>query len=90
MENYKALIVQNNSTKFPIIFHHHMRSIETKVYKWDAVAQQTVAGINIYPKYFKEQDDYATIDKNVSLLNIAFLLYCMFKTSNVTGFNKWL
>jgi hypothetical protein len=49
-----------------------------------------VAGINTYPKYFKEQDNYATIDKEASMLNVAFLLYHTFKASNATGFNKWL
>ena len=63
---------------------------ETKVYKQDAVIQQTAVGINTYPKYFKEQDNYTIINKNMFMLNIAFLLYHIFKTSNATGFNKWL
>jgi len=49
-----------------------------------------VAGINTYPKYFKKQDNYATINKDASMLNVAFLLYCTFKASNATSFNKWL
>ena len=67
-----------------------MRLTEIKVYKWDTVVQQTVVGINTYPEYFKEQDDYAMINKDISMLNIAFLLYRMFKASNATGFNKRL
>ena len=47
-----------------------------------------MAGINICLKYFKEQDDYITIDEDVSMLNIVFLLYYMFKASNATGFDK--
>ena len=30
------------------------------------------------------------IDKDAFMLNIAFLLYCIFKASNATSFNKWL
>jgi len=30
------------------------------------------------------------IDEDASMLNIAFLLYRMFKASNATGFNKRL
>ena len=90
IEDYKILIAQNCPAKFPIIFCHHMHSTETKVYKQDVVIQQTVAGIDTCPKYFKEQNNYAMIDKNMSMLNVAFLLYCMFKASNVTSFNKWL
>ena len=67
-----------------------MRSIKTKVYKRDAVIQQTAVGINICPKYFKKQDNYTIINKNASILNIAFLLYYIFKTSNTTSFNKRL
>ena len=67
-----------------------MRLTETKVYKWDAVIQQTAVGINTRPKYFKEQDDYTIINKNAFILNIAFLLYYMFKTSNAINFNKQL
>ena len=52
--------------------------------------QQIAVGINTYPKYFKKQDDYAIINKDVFILNIAFLLYCIFKTSNATSFNKRL
>ena len=52
--------------------------------------QQTAAGINTCPKYFKKQNNYTTIDKDASILNIAFLLYYMFKTSNATSFNKRL
>ena len=64
--------------------------IETKVYKQDAIIQQTAVGINICPKYFKEQNNYNTIDKDASILNIVFLLYHTFKASNSTGFNKQL
>ena len=64
--------------------------METKVYIQDAIIQQTAAGINTCPKYFKKQDNYAIINKDASMLNIAFLLYRMFKASNATGFNKWL
>ena len=67
-----------------------MRSTETKVYIRDTIIQQTAAGINTRPKYFKKQDNYAMINKDASILNIAFLLYCMFKASNATGFNKQL
>ena len=49
-----------------------------------------MAGINTHLEYFKEQDDYAMIDKNASMLNIAFLLYCIFKANNATSFNKRL
>jgi len=41
-------------------------------------------------KYFKKQDNYAIINKDVSILNIAFLLYHIFKASNATSFNKRL
>ena len=61
---------------------------ETKVYKQDAIVQQTAAGIDTRPKYFKEQNDYATINKDISILNIAFLLYRTFKANNTTNFNK--
>ena len=64
--------------------------METKVYKRDAVIQQIVANINTCPEYFKEQDDYAIINKDAFILNIAFLLYCTFKASNATSFNKRL
>ena len=67
-----------------------MRLMETKVYKRDTIVQQTAAGINTYPKYFKEQDNYATINEDASILNIAFLLYRIFKASNATSFNKRL
>ena len=30
------------------------------------------------------------INKDASILNIVFLLYCIFKASNATSFNKWL
>ena len=63
---------------------------ETKVYKRDAVIQQIVVGINTYLKYFKEQNNYTIINKDMFMLNIAFLLYYMFKASNATSFNKWL
>jgi hypothetical protein len=33
IEDYKALIVQGYSAKFPIVLHRYMRLIETKVYK---------------------------------------------------------
>ena len=62
--------------------------METKVYKWDIIIQQIVAGINTCPKYFKEQNNYTMIDKDISMLNIAFLLYYIFKASNATSFNK--
>jgi hypothetical protein len=54
IENYKALITQSCPAKFPIVFCHHMHLTETKVYKRDAVIQQTAAGIDIYLKYFKK------------------------------------
>ena len=56
----------------------------------DAIIQQTATGIDIYLEYFEEQDDYNTINKDASMLNVAFLLYCTFKASNSTGFNKQL
>jgi len=62
--------------------------METKVYKRDTIIQQTAVGINTYPKYFKEQDNYAIINEDAFILNIVFLLYCMFKASNATSFNK--
>ena len=67
-----------------------MHLIETKVYKQDAIVQQTAAGINTYPKYFKKQNNYTIINKDAFILNIAFLLYRIFKASNTTSFNKWL
>ena len=67
-----------------------MRLTETKVYKRDAVIQQIVVGINTCPKYFKEQDDYTIINKDIFMLNITFLLYCIFKANNATSFNKQL
>ena len=63
---------------------------ETKVYKRDAIIQRTAVGINTRPKYFKEQDNYTTINKDISILNIAFLLYHTFKASNAINFNKQL
>ena len=90
MEDYKALITQGCPAKFPIVLCRYIRLTETKVYIQDAIIQRTAAGINTRPKYFKKQDDYATINKDTSMLNIAFLLYRMFKASNATGFNKWL
>ena len=90
IEDYKALIIQGCPAKFPIILCHYMHLMETKVYKQDAVVQQTAAGINTYLKYFKEQDNYAIINEDVSILNIVFLLYYIFKASNATGFNKQL
>ena len=67
-----------------------MRLTEIKVYKQDTVVQQIVIGINTCFKYFKEQDNYAIINKDAFMLNIVFLLYYIFKASNTTGFNKWL
>ena len=67
-----------------------MRLTETKVYKRDAIIQRTAVGINTCPKYFKEQNNYTIINKEASILNIAFLLYRTFKASNTTGFNKRL
>jgi len=67
-----------------------MRLTETKVYIQDAIIQQTAVGINTYPKYFKKQDNYTTINKDTFMLNVAFLLYYTFKASNATGFNKRL
>ena len=64
--------------------------MEIKVYKRDTVVQQIAVGINTRPKYFKEQNNYTTINKNMSILNITFLLYCTFKASNATNFNKQL
>ena len=90
MEDYKALITQGYLTKFPIILYRHIRLMETKVYIQDTIIQQTAVGINTYPKYFKKQDNYAIINKDAFILNIAFLLYRTFKASNATGFNKWL
>ena len=90
IEDYKVLIAQGRPAKFPIVLYHHMRLTETKVYKQDAVIQQTAAGINTRPKYFKKQDNYAMINEDASMLNIAFLLYYTFKASNATGFNKRL
>ena len=49
-----------------------------------------MVGIDTCPKYFKEQDNYTIINKDISILNIIFLLYCTFKASNATGFDKWL
>ena len=37
IEDYKALIAQGRPAKFPIILRRHMRLMETKVYKRDAV-----------------------------------------------------
>ena len=90
MEDYKALIAQGYFAKFPIVFCRHMCLLETKVYKWDTVVQQTAAGNNICPEYFKEQDDYIMVNEDAFMLNIAFLLYYTFKASNATGFNKQL
>ena len=67
-----------------------MHLIETKVYKQDAIVQQIAVGINTYPKYFKEQNDYTIINNDMFILNIAFLLYCIFKASNATSFDKQL
>jgi UDP-N-acetylmuramyl pentapeptide phosphotransferase/UDP-N-acetylglucosamine-1-phosphate transferase len=82
--------VQGHPTKFPIVFCRYMHLMKTKVYKWDAIIQQIVAGINTYFKYFKEQDNYTIINKDMFILNIAFLLYYIFKASNATNFNKQL
>jgi len=90
IEDYKILITQGRPAKFPIIFRRYIRLIKTKVYKWDAVVQRIAVGINIYFKYFKEQDNYIIINKDMSILNVAFLLYYIFKTNNAIGFNKWL
>ena len=90
IEDYKALIMQGRPAKFPIVLCRYMRLTETKVYKQDAVVQWTAAGIDTRPEYFKEQDDYAIINKDASMLNIAFLLYCTFKASNATSFDKQL
>jgi hypothetical protein len=90
IEDYKVLIMQSHPVKFPIILHRYIHLMETKVYKQDAIIQQTAAGINTHFKYFKEQDDYAIINKDTSILNIVFLLYHIFKTSNATSFNKQL
>ena len=90
MEDYKALIMQGRPAKFLIVLYYYMRLTETKVYKWDAVIQRTAAGIDICPEYFEEQDNYAIINEDASMLNIAFLLYYMFKASNAIGFNKRL
>jgi cellular nucleic acid-binding protein len=90
MEEYEALIAQGRPAKFPIVLRRHMRSTEIKVYKRDAVVQRTAAGIDTRPEYFEEQDDYATIDEDASMLNVAFLLYRTFKASNATGFDKRL
>jgi len=54
IEDYKALITQGRPTKFPIVLRRYIRLTETKVYKRDAVIQQTAAGINTRPKYFKK------------------------------------
>ena len=90
IEDYEVLITQGRPAKFPIVLCRYIRLIETKVYKRDAIIQQIAVGINTYPKYFKEQDNYAIINKDVSILNIAFLLYRIFKASNATSFNKRL
>ena len=90
IEDYEALITQGRPTKFSIILRRYIRLTETKVYKRDTIIQRIAVGINTYPKYFKEQDNYAIIDKDASILNIVFLLYRMFKASYTTGFNKWL
>ena len=90
IEDYEALIVQGRPAKPLIVLCHHMHLMETKVYKWDTIVQQTAASIDTHPEYFKEQDDYDIIDEDASMLNVAFLLYCMFKASNSTSFNKRL
>ena len=90
IEDYKALIIQGCLAKFPIILCRYIHLIETKVYKRDTVVQRTAVGINTCSKYFEEQDNYAIINEEASILNIAFLLYYTFKASNATGFNKWL
>ena len=90
IEDYKALITQGRPAKFPIILCRYIRLTETKVYKRDTIIQRTAVGINTYPMYFKEQDNYTTINKDASMLNIAFLLYRTFKASNATSFNKRL
>src|SRR6266702_2927947 len=90
IEDYKALIAQGRLVKFPIVLCRHMHLTETKVYKRDAVVQRTAVGINTCLEYFEEQDDYATIDEDMFMLNVIFLLYRTFKASNAIGFNKWL
>ena len=90
IEDYKVLIIQSHFTKFFIVLHCYICLMETKVYIQDAVIQQTAVGINTCFKYFKKQDNYTIINKDVFILNIAFLLYCIFKASNATSFNKWL
>ena len=90
IEDYKALIAQGCPAKFPIVLCRHICLIKTKVYKQNAVIQQTVASINTRLKYFKEQDNYTTINKDASMLNVIFLLYRTFKASNTTSFNKQL
>ena len=67
-----------------------MRLTETKVYIQDTIIQRIAVGINTCPKYFKKQDNYTIINKDASILNIAFLLYRIFKASNATSFNKRL
>ena len=88
IKDYKALIAQSHFAKFPIVFCCHMCLTETKIYKWNAIVQQTAASIDTHFKYFKKQDDYAMIDKDTSMLNITFLFYCIFKASNAIGFDK--
>ena len=88
IEDYKALIIQSCPAKFPIVLHRHMCLTETKVYKRDTIIKQIPIGINTCPKFFKEQDDYTIINKDIFILNIAFLLYYIFKASNTTSFNK--
>ena len=90
IKDYKALIAQGYPAKFPIVLCRHMRLTETKVYKRDTIVQQTAVSINTCPEYFEKQNNYTTIDKDASMLNITFLLYCMFKANNATSFNKWL
>ena len=37
IEDYEVLIAQGRPAKFPIVLRRHMRLMETKVYKRDAV-----------------------------------------------------
>ena len=90
IEDYKALITQGRPAKFLIVLCHYIHLIKTKVYKQDIVVQRTAVSIDICLKYFEEQDNYATIDKDMSMLNVVFLIYYTFKVSNATSFNKWL
>ena len=54
IEDYKALITQSYSAKFPTALCRYMYLMETKVYKQDTIIQQTAVGINTCFKYFEE------------------------------------